>query len=533
MEKATEIGKTSAVGSLQLFLGRSFSTVILAVGTIIIGLFISEGDYGLYAVALVPATTFLLFQDWGVSTALTRYCAKYRSTNEAGQQRKIIIAGLVFEIATGAALTIVSILLANFIAYTVFGKPESAFLIVVSSTTILMTAINTATGSIFVGFERMKLSSYSAVVTAITFSLVSPLLVYFGYGAMGAVIGYTLSSVASSAFSLVALYSSIYRKLPHSTTNKSSMYKTLKPLLKYGIPLSIGGILGGLSSPIYSFLMAHYVSNTLIGDFKIAGNFSSLLTLLIIPISTVLFPAFSKIDPQKEKNLLKNLFSTSVKYTVLIVIPATLALIVLSKPLIGTLYGNKWPDAPFFLAVSSIYNFFVLIGWRSMNALLPAVGETKLLMYMNLLGFGVSIPLAFILIPPLGILGLIIGTQVSGFPIMFIGLYFSWKRYGVKTDFLSSAKIFFAAALAALTVYAFFIFFTAAFWVQLVLGSIIFLVVYLISAPIVGAINQIDIKNLRTMFSSLGLISKLIEIPLKILEKLLDMRYPQSRKKTQ
>jgi stage V sporulation protein B len=531
MEKATEMGKTSAVGSLQLFLGRSFSTVILAVGTIIIGLFISEGDYGLYVVALVPATTFLLFQDWGVSTALTRYCAKYRSTNEEGQQRKIIVAGLVFEIATGTALTLMSILLANFIAYTVFGKPESAFLIVVSSINILMTAINTATGSIFVGFERMKLSSYSAVVTAITFSLISPLLVYFGYGAMGAVIGYTLSSVASSAFSLVALYLSIYRKLPHSKTNKSSIYQTLKPLLKYGIPLSIGGILGGLSSPIYSFLMASYVSNVLIGNFKIAGNFSSLLSLLILPISTVLFPAFSKLDPQKEKNLLKNLFSTSVKYTVLIVVPATMAIIVLSHPLIGTLYGNKWPDAPFFLALSSIYNFFVLIGWRSMNALLPAVGETKLLMYMNLLGLGVSIPLAFLLIPPLGIIGLIIGTQASGFPIMFIGLYFSWKRYGVKTDFLSSAKIFSASFLAALAVYAFLIFFAAAFWVQLVVGSIIFLAVYLISAPLVGAINQIDIKNLRTMFSSLGLISKLLEIPLRILERLLNTRHSHGKTK--
>ena len=85
MDKATEMGKTSAVGSLQLFLGKSLSTVILAVGAIVIGIFISEGDYGLYAVALIPAATFLLFQDWGVSTALTRYCAKYRSTNEDGR----------------------------------------------------------------------------------------------------------------------------------------------------------------------------------------------------------------------------------------------------------------------------------------------------------------------------------------------------------------------------------------------------------------------------------------------------------------
>jgi len=42
---------------------------------------------------------------------------------------------------------------------------------------------------------------------------------------------------------------------------------------------------------------------------------------------------------------------------------------------------------------------------------------------------------------------------------------------------------------------------------------------YLISAPLIGAINQMDINNLRVMFSGLGIISKVIEIPLTIVEK--------------
>jgi hypothetical protein len=38
MDKATEMGKTSAVGSVHLFLGVSISTVVMAVGTVILGL---------------------------------------------------------------------------------------------------------------------------------------------------------------------------------------------------------------------------------------------------------------------------------------------------------------------------------------------------------------------------------------------------------------------------------------------------------------------------------------------------------------
>ena len=96
-----EMGKTSTVGSIQSFLGTSTSTIIRAVGAIILGLFISPADYGLYAVALIPTTTLALLQDWGIGSALVRYCAKYRSTNEPLEQRKVIIAGLIFALVTG------------------------------------------------------------------------------------------------------------------------------------------------------------------------------------------------------------------------------------------------------------------------------------------------------------------------------------------------------------------------------------------------------------------------------------------------
>jgi hypothetical protein len=63
MEKALKMGKVSATGSFQLFIGKALSTMIMAIGAIIVGIFILEAEYGLYTIALIPATTMLLFQD--------------------------------------------------------------------------------------------------------------------------------------------------------------------------------------------------------------------------------------------------------------------------------------------------------------------------------------------------------------------------------------------------------------------------------------------------------------------------------------
>ena len=314
MNTAKKMGKTSAAGSFQLFIGKIASTLMLGIGTIIVGIFIDQGELGLYTIALVPAATFLLFQDWGISSALTKHCANYRAEKREDELRSIIISGLAFEAITGLAMTLFSLLTANFIA-TIFGSPESAFLITISSITIFFTAINVGSVGVFVGFERMKLNTITLIVGAVVHGLLSPLLVYLGFGALGTMIGFTVSSIASGVTAVTLLYFSIFRKLPLGSMNKEKMTQTLKPLLRYGIPLSLAILIGGVTPQIFSFLMAAFADRVIIGNYRIALNFAVFLTFFVFPINTVLFPAFSKLNPSKDKKLLKTIFTSSVKYS--------------------------------------------------------------------------------------------------------------------------------------------------------------------------------------------------------------------------
>jgi len=524
MDKALKMGRVSATGSFQLFIGKVLSTVIMAVGSIMVGIFILESDYGLYAIALIPATTMLLFQDWGTGSALIKSCANLRAANKEDDLRKTIVAGLTFNVATGIALTILSLLTASFIASTIFSKPESAYLITIVSINILFTALFTASQSIFIGFERMKLSTVTLICQATVQCLLSPLLVYLGYGALGALTGYTVAYTASGIIAVTLLYFTIFRKLKPERIHKADILQTLKSMLTYGIPLAITTIISGGLAQFYSFIMAAFVDTAMIGNFRIATNFAILLTFFTAPISTVLFPAFSKLDPQNEPQLLKTVFTASVKYTALFLAPTTMALMVLSQPIISTIYGDKWLSAPFFLTLYVITNLFPILGTTSKNNLLTALGETKMLMKLNILTLCIGMPLAFLLIPSLGIPGLIAVSIVAVVPSMIIGLYWIWKRYGTKAELRNSAKIFLASALAATATYLFLNIFTATPWIMLAAGVTLFIAIYLLTVPLIGAINQTDIDNLRSMFSGLGIISKMLEIPLTIIQKILNVR---------
>jgi len=120
----------------------------------------------------------------------------------------------------------------------------------------------------------------------------------------------------------------------------------------------------------------------------------------------------------------------------------------------------------------------------------------------------------------LAVIGGILAVMVSSTPGMVWGLIWVWRNYKVKTDYKSSAKIFAASAIASVVTYLFLTVFNAAWWIILAVGAGIFLLVYLISAPLLGAVNRVDIDNLKTMTSGLGFISKILDFPLLFMRKI-------------
>ena len=520
MEKAIQLGKTSAKGSFHLFVGVTVSTMIMAVGTIILARLMTQSEYGLYSIALIPSSMMILFRDWGVNSAITRYTASLRAENKENHTKNIIYAGLTFEILTGTALSLLSLLLSSFIATTVFHRPELTFLIAIASTTILFSAILTAVQSTFIGFERMELNSLTIICQAIGKTIISSILVLIGYSALGAVLGYTISLMIAALTGIMLLYFYVFRKIRMEKTQRTKIKETLKKMLKYGVPLSISSILNGFLIQFYAFLMAIYCTDAMIGNYQVATQFAIILTFFTGPILTVLFPAFSKINPKNEEKLLQTVFAASIKYASIILIPVTMAVMVLSKPMVVTLFGEKWGYAPLFLTLYVVDNLFVIFGTLSLESFLSGIGETKMLMKLGLINMAIGIPMAFILIPSLGIIGLILTIILAKKPSMILGLYWVWKHYQVKADFNFSIRMLLSSSVAAAITYMLVNAVNMLAWVKLIVGGIVFFTICLTATPAIRAVSKTDVENLKIMLSGFGVISKLLNIPLVLAQKI-------------
>ena len=61
MDKALDMGKTSATGSFHLLIGVAGSTVIMFVGTFILATLLLVADLGLYGMALITSSIISFF----------------------------------------------------------------------------------------------------------------------------------------------------------------------------------------------------------------------------------------------------------------------------------------------------------------------------------------------------------------------------------------------------------------------------------------------------------------------------------------
>ncbi len=522
MSKAADMAKVSVKGGFHLLWGLVASTVIQAVGSIILAWLLGESDYGLYAIALTAPNLIANFRDMGINSAMIKYTAQYNAENQAHKIRGIFISGLIFETLLGVALSMVSLLLSGFLAETVFQRPTITPLIQAASFIILTGALlNTATAA-FTGIEKMHLNSIMLVCQAIIKTALVIGLVIIGLGPFGAVIGYTIAFFIAGIIGVLLMWT-IYKNLPRPSSGLLEIKKNIKIMFKFGLPLSISTILSGFLTQYYSVLMAIYVtSNALIGNFAVASNFVVLISFFATPVTTMLFPAFSKLNPQKDKETLKNVFQFSVKYATLIVVPVTVAIMALSQPGISAIFRGTYAEAPLFLALLAITYLYTAFGSLSTGNLINSQGQTTFNMYLTILTAVIGFPMGFLLIAQFGIIGLIVTSLVAGIPSLVISLYWLKKHYGVTVNWSSSLKILFSSGFAAILTYVITNQVSLNSWIRLIIGVAVFVPVFGTGILLTKTINKDDLKNIRGMLSAIGPFRRLFNNILNFIEKIMD-----------
>jgi O-antigen/teichoic acid export membrane protein len=240
-------------------------------------------------------------------------------------------------------------------------------------------------------------------------------------------------------------------------------------------------------------------------------NFASLITILTFPV-TVLFPAFSKLNPKSEEA--RRLFTHSVKYTSLIIIPAATIAAVVSKDLVAFIYGSSYNLAPLLLSIYTLNYLYAGIGSLVLGHLLTGAGETKLILEANLINLTTFLPSAPIFTWLYGVPGIIAALLISTLLSLTYQLLKAKKKFKVNFNPVDSTKIYLSSVLSAVPTLLYLQLSPFQNLLNIILSGSLYLATYLTLAPLVGAINAQDIENLKLLFGNIKMVWPFLKLVL-------------------
>lgn len=201
-----------------------------------------------------------------------------------------------------------------------------------------------------------------------------------------------------------------------------------------------------LALPVVAYVACNQIgltiSNNLAWKFKdgmtaftIAWRFFQMpYGLLAVSVSTVLFPRFAERAALADMAGFKRTLAMAVNATSFIIIPASVILFLLSKPIISLLFLGK--SGPIGVArISGVMAFFMagLLPFSTfmlLNRVFYALKDTKTPMIVNAVGVPLNIGLDFLLVSFFGVPGLSMGQSLTYLVTMTVLFFTLRKRLG-------------------------------------------------------------------------------------------------------
>jgi uncharacterized membrane protein len=118
------------------------------------------------------------------------------------------------------------------------------------------------------------------------------------------------------------------------------------------------------------------------------------MMILIYPITTSMFPMFSKMDPRNQRSDLARGFVLAVKYTSLLMIPASVAVMVFSRDLIYLTFGSGYVLAPQYLVLLAALYLLTAISYLVIGSFLSGIADTRTVLKMSVVTLAVYLPLS-------------------------------------------------------------------------------------------------------------------------------------------
>lgn len=469
-----------AVGFLN-FLGIVQGLVFLSLITKILG----AGDFGVWSQIKVTVSLAATFTFLGLHEALIRFIP---GESDKENIKEGIYSSLFFIFFINLVIALGLLIFSFYVGQ--FLKVEKpfvfllAFIIVFESLSNMLLVIIRAFREIGKYFWFVTVKMILEIIFFVT-------MILLGYGLLGAVISYLLLRVFAFLILLVYLIKKIGFKLPD--------FYLVKKYLNFGIPTIADGFFYWVITSSDRYLIGLFLGIIFIGYYAPAYSIGYLLSVFIFPLSFMLSVVLPKLFDENNIPEVKKYLSYCFKYFLMVIVPATFGISVLSKELLvvfstAEIAANAYFIVPFIAVSILIYGISYFF-----SQILVLFKKTKTLALVWFIASILNLGLNIILIPILGILGAALTTLLAYLAAFILMYYFAFKELQFKIEW----SFIFKSFISSIVMITPFLWFNLkGFW-GLISAMLSGIIVYLASMILFRSFNTREVIFLKNLVSSL------------------------------
>jgi O-antigen/teichoic acid export membrane protein len=375
-------------------------------------------------------------------------------------------------------------LLRGAVAELILGSSQYADLIVLADLLLFVTVLQWFPINFF--RARLRTNYYSLV--SILMNIVEIVLIFIALQPGSGLVPllYALIALRFGAFLVTyVIFSRAYGGV-------TFQWHVLREMLKFSLPVTPLTLLRWVLNYADRLVIIQILTLTSVGVYATAYSLALVLNVTFMPISVIIYPIVSKLWDEQRMDDVRQIFSLTFQYYLLIAIPACLGLSYLSTDLIKLLASDSFVASPlvvFFISAGLILMGFIQLYIyvfhlvKKPQRIIVAMGSAAVL----------NIALNLILVPGFGLEGAAFASLVTyataGLMLIYFGRHyipFSVNPVGIARNFVAAGAMLVALSFLRHDTIIF-----------MVLSILTGAAVYLGVCFLLGAFSRRDMRTLR------------------------------------
>jgi len=412
-----------------LYMGEILSQILTLALIIVISRQLGDEGLGKYSFAFSFASIFLLLADLGMQTYVTK---------DVARNKKLVKEHLTKTLTLKFFLSIITFIITVAAIFLSKRDVETVLIVFLACTAMFFYGFAGIFRSVVQGVESMQYEVVAKTVERFVAAILGGVLLLNGYGIISLLYALIFSNV------VYCLLLGYFTSKNISKLSVSFDFSYWKKIMKKSLPFCLTLIFISLYVRIDTILLGFIKGYAQTGWYSAAYKIIDIFTrMLYVPI-LALFPAFVRAYKESSGET-KMIYHKSIGYMVMLSMPITIGLIVLSGKIILLVYGHQFDNSGIALQILSCSLLFTSLNYL-MGFLLNSVGKQKLFMISTGIATVVNVLLNIIVIPKYGYVGASVVTVMSE-ALNFLLMHRFVKKSGFYIDL---SKILVKPAIASL-----------------------------------------------------------------------------------